>query len=167
MKNLTFSNSLQGLRIVQLAAGIGIALFLLISVSTFAQRADSVHYKWAKHSHSWNGIPNLTEDQEKKIQDLRTPFEKEILPIKNQLGEKRAHLRTLETADKVDDKAINGTIDEISQLEGQLMKKEAAYKQAIRKLLTDEQRIQFDNRSGHQKQFNWKQKTKSMHSHHS
>jgi len=100
-----------------------------------------------KHDGGLYGIPNLTEEQRTKIKALRTPLSKEMLPIINQLGEKQAHLKTLQTADKVDMTAINSTIDEIGQLRSQLAKKKAAHTQAIRKILTDDQRIAFDMQS--------------------
>ncbi len=127
-------------------------LILLVSLNMgnlMAQKTDSL--KLSQHRHrmgSLYGIPNLTDDQKKKLQELRTPHAKEVLPLENQLGEKKAHLRTLQTADKADLVAINSTIDEMAQLQSQLMKKRAAHTQAIRKILTDDQRIAFDMRGG-------------------
>jgi len=69
---------------------------------------------------------------------------KEMLPLKNELAEKMAHLKTLTTKDKVDMAAINATIDEIVVIKGKMMKLQVAHKQEIRKLLTEEQRIIFD-----------------------
>jgi Spy/CpxP family protein refolding chaperone len=115
----------------------------LVTTGLKAQKADTTsHHRHLQHNRY--GIPNLTDDQRQKIEALRTPFSKETLPLVNQLAEKRAHLRTLETADKTDPNAINGTIDDISKLQSQLMKKRAAHTQAIRNLLTDEQRVAFD-----------------------
>jgi len=90
------------------------------------------------------GIQGLTSDQQKKIEALNLTFRKETLQLKNQLEEKRAHLHTLQSADKADLTAINSSIDEIGQLHTQMMKKEAAKHEAIRRLLTDEQRVAFD-----------------------
>jgi Spy/CpxP family protein refolding chaperone len=124
-----------------------IALLFLNMANTMAQKTDSVKSSHRGRMASMYGIPNLTEDQEKKLRELRTPHAKEVLPLKNQLSEKRAHLKTLQTVEKADLNAINATIDDMAQLQSQLMKKNAAHTQAIRKLLTDDQRIAFDTRA--------------------
>jgi Spy/CpxP family protein refolding chaperone len=134
-----------------------IAPLFLVFGNTMAQKMDSLRSH--HHGHriaSAHGIPNLTEEQEKKIKELRIPFAKEVLPLRNQLAEKRAHLKTLQTAEKADLKSINSTIDEMSQLQSQIMKKHAAHTQSIRALLTDEQRIAFDTRAGHRERFHYK-----------
>src|SRR5579872_7021478 len=130
-----------------------VLLFVNLGNAT-AQKRDSL--KSSQHHHrrtSMYGIPNLTEDQKKKIKELRTPLHKEILPIKNLLAEKKAHLKTLQTADKADLNSINSTIDDMAQLQSQLMKKNAAHTQAIRKILTDDQRIAFDMRASGGRKF--------------
>ena len=129
-----------------------ITLLFLNASRMMAQKSDTTKSHRRGH-HMAYGIPNLTEDQKKKIKDLRTPLQKEILPLKNQLAEKKAHLKTLQTADKADLKSINTTIDEMTQLQSQMMKKRAAHTQAVRALLTDEQRVAFDTRASHGKRF--------------
>jgi len=132
-----------------------ITLLFLNASRMMAQKSDTT--KSRHHGHHMTtamyGVPNLTEDQKKKIKDLRTPLHKEILPLKNQLVEKKAHLKTLQTAEKADLKSINTTIDEMTQLQSQIMKKRAAFTQSIRAILTDEQRIEFDMRTGSGRKF--------------
>lgn len=89
-------------------------------------------------------IPNLTDEQSKKIDALLISHKKEVLPIKNEINEKKARLRTLQTAEKVDMIAINKTIEETGALKTNLMKKKAAHQQEVRKLLNDEQKLFFD-----------------------
>ncbi|QKG79844.1 Spy/CpxP family protein refolding chaperone [Tenuifilum thalassicum] len=89
---------------------------------------------------------NLTPEQEQKINDLRVNHLKEVTPIKNELREKQAHLRTLESADKPDMAAINKTIDEIGALKTKLMKARVAHRNEVSQLLTDEQRVIFNSR---------------------
>lgn len=91
-------------------------------------------------------LPNLTEEQQKKIDELRIAHQKEMMAIKNQLQEKKAHLQTLRTAEKADMNAINTTVDEIGVLQVEKMKKKEAHIQEVRKLLNDEQRLMFDMR---------------------
>lgn len=89
---------------------------------------------------------NLTPEQEQKINDLRVKHLKEVTPLRNELAEKRAHLRTLESADKPDMNAINKTIDEINSLRTKMMKAGAAHRAEVSQLLTDEQRVLFNSR---------------------
>jgi len=89
-------------------------------------------------------IPDLTEEQKEKIKELEINFMKEALPIKNQIGEREAHLRTLSTDEEADMNAINSIIEEIGELNILLMKKQAAKHQEIRKILNEDQRIIFD-----------------------
>jgi Spy/CpxP family protein refolding chaperone len=117
-------------------------MFLLLTLftgSAIAQRHSRDSTRTRKH-----GISNLTADQKKKMAELRTQLKKEILPLKNQLGEKKAKMRTLETADKADLQAINALIDEIQSLHGKIQKLQASNRQEIRKMLTPEQRVDFD-----------------------
>ena len=120
-----------------------------------AQKSDTTKSRHQGHHMAtvMYGIPNLTEDQKKKIKELKTPLHKEVLPLRNQLAEKRAHLKTLQTAEKADLKSINSTIDEMSQLQSQIMKRRAAHTQAIRVILTDDQRIAFDMRASSGRKF--------------
>lgn len=89
---------------------------------------------------------NLTPEQEQKINDIRVKHLKETTPLRNELREKQAHLRTLESADKPDMAAINKTIDEITSIKAKLMKAGAAHRAEVSQLLTDEQRVIFNTR---------------------
>lgn len=93
-------------------------------------------------------LPDLTDEQKEKIKELRLGLMKEALPIRNQIAENWAKLKTISTADPVDMKAIDKLIDENSILQASLKKEKAANHQEVRKLLTDEQRIVFDSRAG-------------------
>ncbi|MBI5219308.1 MAG: Spy/CpxP family protein refolding chaperone [Bacteroidia bacterium] len=90
------------------------------------------------------GIKGLTDEQKEKIKKMRVANRKEMMQYKNQLAEKKAHLKTLETTDNPDMTSINKTIDEMGAVKTEMLKKQAAHKQEIRKLLNDEQRLQFD-----------------------
>jgi len=92
------------------------------------------------------GIPDLTDQQKQKIEDLCLATKKEMNGIKNLMGEKQAHLKTLQDAEKADMTAINKTIDEISVLKADIMKKHEATRQTIRGLLTEKQKTVFDTK---------------------
>ncbi len=93
----------------------------------------------------------LTDEQTAKIKEIKLSAKKEILPLKNELGEKKARLKTLSTADKVNMNEINGVIDDITSLKGRMMKIKMKKHQDIRALLTDEQRVMFDTHKGRKK----------------
>ena len=97
-------------------------------------------------------LGNLDEKQRVELQKIRTTQMKESTQFRNQLKEKRAKLEVLQTADKPDMREINRVIDEIAAVQAQEMKAQAANRQKIRSLLTEEQRVRFDamgaNREG-------------------
>ncbi|MBD3225199.1 MAG: periplasmic heavy metal sensor, partial [Caldithrix sp.] len=80
-------------------------------------------------------IPDLTEDQKEKVSNLRTVHLKDMLPLRNKMGELRAELRTLSTATRINMGQINAKIEKIGELHTEMMKKRAGMKQEIRKLL--------------------------------
>jgi Spy/CpxP family protein refolding chaperone len=97
-------------------------------------------------------LGNLDEKQREELQKIRTEQTKERTQFRNQLMEKQAKLEVLQTAEKPDMREVNKVIDEIVAVQAQEMKAQAASRQKIRSLLTDEQRVRFDamgaNREG-------------------
>lgn len=93
-------------------------------------------------------IPGLSEEQQEQIKALRVKHMEATKPLRNELGEKKARLRTLTTADKVNMTEVNKVIDDIGKLQTQLMKLKEQHRQDIRKLLNDEQRVMFDAHQG-------------------
>ena len=90
-------------------------------------------------------IPDLTDQQLEQMKAMRTEHMKEMQIIRNQLAEKKARLRTLSTADKVNMTEINKVIDEMGEMKTQMMKMREQHRQTIRKMLTDDQRVFFDS----------------------
>lgn len=95
-----------------------------------------------------NMLPDLTEEQQSKIEDLHISFYKSVKPTKDKLAELKVKMRTLSTAEKVDMGDINDLIDEIGALKIKLAKMQAAHHQKVRELLTEKQRIIFDQHRG-------------------
>ncbi len=129
---------------------------LLISGSLSAQQGNMKGMKGMKgnkhmysscHKGSFQNIPNISDEQKAQLKSVRTKMMKEVLPIKNSLKEKMAHLNTLSTATKVDMKAINKQIESIGKDKVVMMKIKANFRQEVRKLLTDDQRVYFDTHS--------------------
>ena len=88
----------------------------------------------------------LTHEQQAKAEALKLNMQKAALPLKNELGENRAKMRTLSTAENPDMKAINKLIDNNAGLRADLEKLRAANHQEFRKMLTEEQRVKFDSK---------------------
>lgn len=96
-----------------------------------------------------NRIPDLTDKQKTEIKTLRITHMKEVQQLQNQIDIKRAELKALQTQDKVDMDAVNGKISEKAALRTELEKKKASFRQNVRNLLTDEQKIMFDKKMSH------------------
>lgn len=92
----------------------------------------------------FNRIPDLTEEQEAKIEKLRAEHLEKMLPMRNELGEKEARLRTLSTGKNVDLNKVNKMIEEIGSLKTKMAKERETHRQEIREMLTDSQKLAFD-----------------------
>ena len=92
-----------------------------------------------------NNIPNLTTEQQTKIDKFRTAHLKEMQGNRNVIGEKKAHLQTLRCADKADMTAINKTIDEMAVIKVTMAKQHEQHLQDVRNILDTDQKIYFDN----------------------
>lgn len=123
-----------------------IAALLLVSGSAFAQPPGQGPEGAERQCPREHGmmIPDLTEAQREQMKELRIEHMKALQQLRNQMGEKKARLRTLSTGDKVSMTEINSVIEDIGRMRTQMMKLRAQHRQDIRKLLTDEQRVIFD-----------------------
>ena len=123
---------------------LAIAMMMILPLAGIAQRGPGNCPNGGPGSGNCKMIPNLTDDQQKKIDALNVKHLKEVTNLKNQVKIKEAELRVLETADKPDKNAIDKKIDEIMTLKTQLAKAGANHRQEVRALLTDEQKVYFD-----------------------
>lgn len=135
-----------------------LASIVLISITLSAQRQGDgqgaamrkgnfehkQQYKQHNQGERLAIILDLTDEQKTKFEALRFDHQKKMLPLTNDLGEKQAKMKTLQTADKVDMTAINKLIDEMSVTKAKMEKNKAAMHQDMRKVLTEEQRVKFD-----------------------
>lgn len=95
-----------------------------------------------------NNIPDLTEDQEVAIEELRIAHMKEMTRFRNKMAEKRAKFNTMLASEDPDDTEVNNLISDISGLKEKMMKERYSHKRAVRELLTDKQKVWFDSRQG-------------------
>ena len=123
-----------------------IAMMVFFSTTIFAQ---GPHGKQKMQgNNACMNIPDLSDDQKEKIKDLKTAHMKEVMPLKNELNEKRAHLKTISTGDNADINKIYAAIDEMSKIRTNIQKKGAKHRQDVRKVLTEDQQVLFDMRAG-------------------
>jgi periplasmic protein CpxP/Spy len=95
-------------------------------------------------------IPNLSEEQTTQMKAILLESNKERLPLKNQLGEKEARLKTLTTSAAFDAKAVNNVIDEIGNIMNDLMKLKVASDQKVKSILNEEQLLLFNKHMAHE-----------------
>ncbi len=131
---------------------IVLVTLMLIGVSAYSQQGQQFRGGMGNNVDKVNKadcrIPNLTDEQQQKINDLRVKHIKDVTPLKNELGEKKARMRTLQSAEKPDLNAINKLIDEMAAVRAQIQKKAAAHRVEVASLLTDEQKVYFNAHQG-------------------
>jgi len=91
-------------------------------------------------------LAELTPEQQNQIEQLRIRYQKALLPLRNELGEKMARLRSVSTGENVQTAAVHEIIDQIGALRTRLMKMRVEMLLDLRTLLTEKQRLQLDTR---------------------
>lgn len=99
------------------------------------------------HRDPKNGL-NLTDAQKEAFKQSRLEIQKKMQPLENELGEVKAHQKTLITAEKPDMNEINKNIEKMGALRVEMAKIQAQHRLDMRAQLTDEQRIKFDTHKG-------------------
>ncbi|MBN1348993.1 Spy/CpxP family protein refolding chaperone [candidate division KSB1 bacterium] len=118
---------------------------LVIIGSVFAQQG-----RWhAKQAMSGKAnfcdrIPDLTDEQRAKIEDLRLKFQEVRAPERIKMQKMRLELKELMIAKNPNQKAIDTKIDEIGKKRTEMQKQHVAHRLEIRNLLTDKQKAVFD-----------------------
>ena len=100
-----------------------------------------------------NGGPlaalELTDAQKEAFKQSRLDMQRQLQPIRNELGEAEAHQKTLVSAEKPDLAAINKNIEKIGSLKVEMAKIKTKNRLDMRAQLTEEQRLKFDAAKGH------------------
>lgn len=131
-----------------------LSMLMGISVVIFAQppRAGKV-MRPALGSNGEVGMPNergpanglnLTDAQKDAFKKGMFELQKQLQPLRNELGEAEARQRTLTTVDKPDMGAINKNIEKIGDLKTEMAKLQVKHHLDMRAQLTDEQKLKFD-----------------------
>jgi len=102
------------------------------------------HEMRAEHQRGPGNGLDFTDTQKEAFQKSRVEIEKQLQPLHNQLGEARAHQKTLTTAGKPDMDAINKNIEKMGALQTEIEKIRTKHRLEMRAQLTDEQRLKMD-----------------------
>jgi Spy/CpxP family protein refolding chaperone len=135
---------------------LSVLMLLIGTMSTFAQRTGQQkprHQMEQGRENQERGprIPNLTEDQKQQLKTAKVNLQRETLPLKNELREKKARLQTLKTTEGSSEKSINKVIDQIGDLQTKMMKARTANQMEVKKFLTEEQRLFLASHAGNKK----------------
>ncbi len=90
-----------------------------------------------------NGL-NLTDAQKEVFKQGMLSLQKQLQPLRNEIGEAEAHQKTLVTAEKPDMGAIDKNIEKIGALRIEMAKIQTKNRLEMRAQLTEEQRQKFD-----------------------
>lgn len=90
-----------------------------------------------------NGL-NLTDAQKEAFKKSMMALQKQLQPVRNELGELEARQKSLTMVDKPDMAAVNKNIEKIGSLKVEMAKIMVKHHLDMRAQLTDEQRLKFD-----------------------
>ena len=111
------------------------------------QRADNDWQEGPGYQHRMDML-DLSDEQKGKMEAIYIQHQKSQIQVRNQIREKEAQLRTQMTQDNIDQARIFILIDEIGKLRTESMKSRTEAHIKIRALLSDKQKILFDQRMG-------------------
>ena len=124
---------------------VALAVLMISSTNIFAQRGRNFNDREpGERFNICNRIPDLTEDQQTKIETLRVNHLKEMNAFKNQMDELRAKKNTLMSTEAAGITNINSVIDQMTDVHNKMLKASAKHRLDVRNLLTDAQKVYFD-----------------------
>lgn len=103
---------------------------------------EKYHGKDGHGSTCWRNT--LSDDQSKQVDQLKVDYKKKVYPVKAKIKQAKIDLALLIGSDKPKQKDIDKKIDEILKLKGEKMRLKSSYQVEVRKVLTAEQRANFD-----------------------
>jgi Spy/CpxP family protein refolding chaperone len=90
------------------------------------------------------GMMNFTAEQQEQLKTLKVEQMKSMTQFRNKLGEFNAKMKTITSADDVNLKDVDKLLDEMGEVKLEMAKNQLAFKQSIRAMLTDEQKVMMD-----------------------
>ena len=126
---------------------LAMALLMFAGSNMYAQRGRNYSNQGQDFNQNQfcQRIPDLTEEQQTKIEAIRLKHMKEMNTFRNQKNELQAKKHTLMTSDNANSNEINSVIDQMTNLQNKMLKTSAKHRQDVRSLLTDEQKVYFDS----------------------
>ena len=113
-----------------------------------SDRGQNKEMKMNDHQRGPNNGLNLTDAQRDAFKISMLEMQKQLKPLRNELGELKAHQKTLMTAEKPVINDINKNIDKIGTLRVEMAKIQTQHRLDMRAQLTEEQRLKFDMHKG-------------------
>ena len=87
---------------------------------------------------------DLTDNQKAKFEKIKLEGDKKVIPLKNELNELSARKTTLMSASKIDKKAVNKVIKEMSAKREQIQLIRTEQHISMRNELTENQKVMWD-----------------------
>ena len=135
-------------RILILAVLMGFSSVLMAQPERKNDQKNAPGKEWRGRMNAGQNGPmkalNLSDAQKQALKQSMLAMQKEIKPLRNELGEALAHQKTLVSADSPDMKAIDKNLDKIGDLRTEMSKVRVKYQLEMRAQLTPEQQIKFD-----------------------
>jgi len=129
------------MKTVRACVVIAVGLFLISTLPGFAQRrlpGMDPYYDYDLE---------LTSEQIQQIEEMELKFQKEILPLESDLDMQYLEMRRM-IAQNEEQAKIDAKLDRIDKMEIELDQKYQAHRTRIRDLLTDRQKMLFDEQGG-------------------
>lgn len=135
-------------------SALAVIIIMAFSVSTIAQprwgnRGQGQGKGMKGQQTCVQMIPDLTEDQEKQIEDLRTDHWNAMSEYRSDMRILKAEYHDLTTGEDRNVNKAENKIDEITDLKNKMMKERQNHKEQIRNLLNDDQKTYFDQKMQH------------------
>jgi len=130
---------------------IGIA-FLLVSLTLFAQNQPNKNTTNRIYDSTWwnHNVPNqyqMQPDQIQEMNDLRLEYDKEIIPLRNELRALRTEMRGYMNRADFDPDQVKDYRNQIRDIQDQIADYRLDYRKNMNNLLTDDQRVYFNSSS--------------------
>lgn len=89
---------------------------------------------------------NLTDEQQTQIDQLRLELQKEMTPLQTRMQNLRSEYKLMLIDEKNSESALKAQLNKIADLRTQMEIVKAKHQRKVRSLLTDEQKVKFDQR---------------------
>lgn len=128
---------------------LSLAAFVLLSVSAiFAQQGQGMRGTMPDGDRPGfeKGALDLTEEQQTKISKMRLEMQKQMTPLRSKVQTLRSEYKLMIIDEKISEADLKSKLDEISGLRKDMALKRAKHQRQVRSILTDEQKVKFDQR---------------------